>query len=552
MARNDEITGPKETSFLSGDVLGAFVLGLISSVPIIVLIYVFLLRELEEAARVAAYVAVGAGLASVFGIVFLRVILKKIFGNESPSGKTIFDRATASIASFEEGEFNKARGELGAAASEALGLYSWLTGRQWITTIFLGSIALFAGSASTYIFVQQNSILSVQSDLLREQEKLLRSQSVFMRDAMLSQDALRYVPLYSDLSQVLEEIRLEGLDRSGLAEDFHLVRLSPELSARIVNLTRTFRPYWIFDSFSDFVRENANVSADSPSPDMVFLSPERGMLLKAIVESRVELHDPPQADFKYSDMRGFDITGLHIGDGWHSQDTIDFGSCYHSASPATMYWPNPENKGADGQRVIDEYVDGDNGTALYKYSFHRLSIANSDFSHSFLRGVHLRDQDGTLRFDESTLVNVEFHTRSRLNLSGATVRSIGIVRDLGTVSIDILGQGALFSGPICPEFWDSSNGRAGHVNVQDIEELDQWYNAALILSDENFTDALFSAFYATGGLFSMLSIDRDAEHMILDSEPFNDSCYVPMQAPFLSEAGDFGEQVERDDCFLPD
>lgn len=549
---SEEHPKSNKTSFLSGDVLGAFVLGLISSVPILVLIYVFLLRELEEAAKIAAYVAVGAGIASVFAIIFLRVILRKIFGNEAPSGKTIFDNAAASVAAIESGDFNQARKELGSAASDALGLYSWLTGRQWITTIFLGSIGLFAGSASTYIFIQQNSILTVQSNLLEEQERLLRTQSIFMRDAMLSQDALRYVPLYSDLSQVLEEIRVEGLDRSGLSEDFHLVRLSPELSSRIVNLTRTFRPYWLFDSFSGFDRDGANVSAESPSPNMVFLSPERGMLLKAIVESRVELHDPTLADFTYSDMRGFDISGLHIGDDWHFHDLIDYGACYHSRSPATMYWPDAAYERADGQRVIDEYVQGGNGNALYKYSFYEMRIEHSDFSHSVLRGVHFLDQMGTLRFEGSTLVNVEFHTRNRLNLSGAIIGTVGIERQLGTISVEILGQNALFSGLICPEGIDFGDASTGYDSEQDLEEVDRIYNATLVLVDQNFDGALFGAYYVSSGLFSDLSIASDAERLLRDPNPFNDVCYVPMRSPFVSETPSLGDWVEREECFLPE
>lgn len=507
----------RRTSYESIDVLASFIFGILLGIPVYFFIFKRGLISLAQGAEFAAIAAIGGGIVSVLMLLSFRALLKRVFGKESPSAAVVYQDITASANAARDGNYNSAKVHADQAIAGGLGLYTWLTGRQWLTSLFLGSIALFAGSASTYILFQQNALIKAQTSILTKQEKVLQNQSNFMRDSVLNQDAVRYVPIYSQLTSVLDEILLESQQRKGLSPH-HLVPLSPQLSARVVTLTRTFRPYWYYDSFAGYDRQPARKSTGTTatvidSPPMVFLSPERGMILKSILENKVTLDRPDVADFSYSDMRGVSLLGTTIK-GERASNFANFGTCEASDS-ITMQ-----------QKDKGETPKG----SMYLLGLSSFNLDHSDFSNSFLNGVLIHDDQGTLKFAKSTLINTTIYAPISIDLSNSTIFSLTLFAATSAPPMMLIAKNAIFYRDLCfpsGDLHDYTAGyqiRSGGIDIGKDTLIIKSTHGLYLLKNSNFSGTFISKNHSKHGLFSF--INQQKQIYAAEGNPLDDDTYI--------------------------
>ena len=495
----------RKTSYESIDVIASFVFGILLCLPVYVFVFKRELVDIARGAEFAAIAAVGGGIVTVLLLLSLRVVIKRVFGKETPSAANIYKDITASANATREGDYTRAKLHADHAITGGLGLYTWVSGRQWLTSIFLGSIALFAGAASTYILYQQNRLVQEQTKILKRQENVLILQSEYMRDSVLNQDALRYVPLYSQLTDVINEIVSESKVRDNLAA-YHLVPLTSELSAKVVTLTRSFRPYWYYDSFSRYTRETEQeISSENDSkgvdkinsPPMVFLSPERGMLLRAMLENKVELSDPGAGNFQYADMRGVTLLGVN-GKGESAPGYVTMGSCAESES---------SYQHIKGIGEPDESI-----AAMYKVRLSKYNIDYADFSHSLFNGVLIHDDNGTLKFSNTSFINSNIYAPKGVNLSGAMVFTLTLYAATSASPMHLIARDTIFfrdfcfpSGELEEEFYEQNFGEARGVEKGRIIRTS---HGLYMVNEDDFSGSLIPKNRSPDGFLAMFAVEE--------------------------------------------
>lgn len=136
----------------------------------------------------------------------------------------------------------------------------------------------------------QTDLMSIQKDQIDIQNELIKNQTNKLEQQTILLESSRRSSRISLMSNVLDKMddELKGNeDRS----------LSKELSARIIALSNSFKPYYILEK--DIISQT-------------MLSPERGQFLVALVKSNL---DAPyfsktiltQSDFSFSDLREVDL-----------------------------------------------------------------------------------------------------------------------------------------------------------------------------------------------------------------------------------------------------
>ncbi|MEL6571795.1 MAG: hypothetical protein AAFQ64_09065 [Pseudomonadota bacterium] len=383
--------------------------------------------------------------------------------------------------------------------------------RQHLVALLLGAVLAFTGGANIFLLLQQNR-------LLKNQESIIAAQTIATRDTMISQDAMRYTALHGQLMQVLSDISTEALNRYGL-EAYHLVELSPELSERIITLSITFRPYWYLDSFQPFDRSPVSISSRNVSPPMVFLSPERGLMLRSIIQNRVKLVGEHRVDFSRSDVRGASLEGALVGEGWDFQDAREWGSCRDISEASVMgtmaewqMWAEYVEEGA--MQPVKALTS--EGKALFAREFGWMNIAGSDFSYSTLNGLSFNTSDVRLR--EANLINTSFQrVQSRLDLSGANIFSMQFDRALGTVPVEIIAQETNFFLYFCFGEADmgvlyDSMGASDDQFTMDAGLLNEFHQAmrgSVNIAGANFQGALVRDILVGNNFFPMLEYTDD-------------------------------------------
>lgn len=400
-----------------------FAVGAVIATPIVLLSF-YVLDHFAQQTALIVLCFLGAAIVSL-GIVFLlsKGIAKRISKvGDSVDVESTLSNISAGLHSIFDGRRTDAKAQIEEASKGLVFWIGWLQSRRLIAYLLLGTVGLLAGAASTFIIIRQNEILEQQS-------KIFEAQSALLRDTMLAQEAQKYGPLYGQLAEVLSSIQREGGMREGLAT-YQLVELSPELTQGIVFLSHSFRPYYYFDTDAEFVRSAD--TADTVLP-MVFLSPERGQILRAIIENRVELHrdfddvGQSSANFRYSDMRGTRIWGTHFGDLW-SIAAVDFtGDCGSAATDFTMFAPAQVNQ-IDLTPLGEGYeyyaAPPRQAVRLYARDLRGFDLAHSDFSRANINGVKFDFSKGPATFRGAVLTSVSvsksYESETIINLSDAT------------------------------------------------------------------------------------------------------------------------------------
>lgn len=131
-------------------------------------------------------------------------------------------------------------------------------------------------------FDTQNTLLVEQINGLGLQNRLLQTQA-------LMQEANRFAAYTSILASIIKKIYAESQENENRPS---VVNLSEDLVNEITSLLTQLKPYTYVES-----------SLDSGEISTVYLSPERGHILRALVNNNVNFSVFENADFTYADMR---------------------------------------------------------------------------------------------------------------------------------------------------------------------------------------------------------------------------------------------------------
>lgn len=203
-------------------------------------------------------------------------------------------------------------------ALQMAALYGWMAARRMVFALIFTFGGLLAGVMGSALLIQQNRILEAQNRNLDLQLKTSLLPPIL-------QEANRRVPLYSQITAIFARIDAELAaaepsveqnfpDSSESAqpkerEPFSPFKLSGRLYSDIVGLSLQLKPYLHFDSRKLDLDGIAEIpeAPEKAFESLVFLSPERGMLLRYLIENRIKLDEGTLdgADFTYSDLRGF-------------------------------------------------------------------------------------------------------------------------------------------------------------------------------------------------------------------------------------------------------
>lgn len=185
----------------------------------------------------------------------------------------------------------------------------WRLFKIELLTILLGFIPIviliiqtFLINSQTNLFDQQNSLvekqlkqIEKQNTLFENQNSLLSQQTTKLEQQTTLSESNRRSSLIFLMSNVLDKLDDELKANKGR-------KISTELSARIISLSNSFKPY--------FILEGNQISKQR-------LSPERGQLLVALVKSNLNDADfiyniLASSNFSFSDLRNVDLRDANI------------------------------------------------------------------------------------------------------------------------------------------------------------------------------------------------------------------------------------------------
>lgn len=251
----------------------------------------------------------------------------------------------------------------------------------------IGTFALIVGLVPLLILLTQTWILDNQNEKLDHQNQLINGQNLLLDQQINLEEGNRrssYIFLMSNIMDKIDEELKNAKNRNR--------RLSEELIGRIVSLSHAFRPYRYLENDSLI-----------PKP----LSPERGQLLYALVNSKLELvtydhiferanfshSDLPQANFSGAYLQGVNLSDANIEEG-NFKDAILDGANFQYSNLQRAIFDNTEMMAANFRsadlRNSEWYDVLAQGVNL---SFANVGEAffNGDFSDAELEGILLHN-----------------------------------------------------------------------------------------------------------------------------------------------------------------
>jgi hypothetical protein len=179
------------------------------------------------------------------------------------------------------------------AVESAMATYAWWSMRTWVVSIIFALSATYVGGIGTILLMEQNN-------RIQEQTNTMVTQREFAELEFLLREGDRRSAMVGLLSETITQIR--GLRARPWSTTFFIgENPGPELDqgdeALVKNAVSAMQPYWYFDVFYEEARLQNRTLPDGgntrPVPEsasrVIFLSPERGLILQALLESGVSL-----------------------------------------------------------------------------------------------------------------------------------------------------------------------------------------------------------------------------------------------------------------------
>ncbi|NET36374.1 MAG: pentapeptide repeat-containing protein [Cyanothece sp. SIO1E1] len=243
----------------------------------------------------------------------------------------------------------------------------------------IGIFALVVGLVPLLILLTQTWILDNQNEKLEHQNELISSQNLLLDQQINLEEGNRRSSYVFLMSNIMDKID-EELKNKRNGKRY----LSEELIGRIVSLSHAFRPY-------RYLENNRLI----PSP----LSPERGQLLYALVNSHLDLptYDRifAKANFSYSDLPRANFAGAYL-----KGINLSFANITHANFKDAIL------DGANFQQSQLEYAVFDN-TLMNKANFRQAKLAHSQWYDVLAQGISLAMADVRSGFFNGDFSNAE-------------------------------------------------------------------------------------------------------------------------------------------------
>lgn len=254
--------------------------------------------------------------------IFQERITKKIFGIAASNSENAIDGVASFTEEIIHGDRKVAKEKSILVIREIAGLYSSWTFRTWVFQTLIGLIIVMAGMFGTYVLIEQNKLITEQSEAinkqttkLKEQNQLIDEQNtqVKLQNSLIKsqyqssvlqlflQEASRRTVLAPTVAQLISDINNHKPSEDDINEEgiFHL---SEDLYRRITTLTSILKPYIIVELKSSDLNLDGSLTDNAKT---LYLSPERGQILQALISAGVNVNYLNNADFSYADMRIF-------------------------------------------------------------------------------------------------------------------------------------------------------------------------------------------------------------------------------------------------------
>lgn len=349
----------------------------------------WILVAIQNQLELVAVIGISAIVAITIIFIIYERVISFIFSGSKTSFKEIFDELANEISNLLFDENSEKRENFSKALRAPVAIYATWATRALIFRSIVGTSVVFAGALATVVLIKQNNILTEQLGKLEDQNKrigtqndLLETQNKYINQQMLLQQADRYLPLKPLVSAALEEISNLSLNAKQASTDDqadeddsenYFVELPEETVSRIISILNQLGPYSYIKS------EDPSKIGQDIGAQILFLSPERGQILRALFFANVNLTQFAGADFSYADMRNVVLA---------SDAFANFN--YHYPFPC--------------------------GEASEIQNFSLLNLENSDFSGATLGWAHFSIQE-EMRFSGIRLEQSVLEISDKLSVS---------------------------------------------------------------------------------------------------------------------------------------
>ena len=298
-------------------------------------------------------------------------ILEKLFGVSKNDLINIKANSIELIESIEKKDWGAIMNHSKLTIGKFSAWFSWWLYRRWVISVFSVLFLGFAGLFGSVLVYNQNKLITQQNEIIKNQNIRLDQQTYL-------QEAERRSSLVFFLSNVLDKIDEELKDQESKGE---LRKLSPQLTGRIVSLSRVLKPYYYLENDTMTKRP---------------LSPERGQLLISLLESNLDSDTYfeifskgsfADADLKFADLLGANLNAVQL-------QRADLSGAYLERANLTSSNLSDANL-SDVNLVFAKL----NGANLFNSNLNDTNLFNADLSDSNLSGAS---------FKNSNLVNANF------------------------------------------------------------------------------------------------------------------------------------------------
>lgn len=294
----------------------AYWIGFFTSAFVIVAVAVGAWSVATEQALNFTSVAFGAivALSISLSLILLlrRFLLKKILGATEASLSDIASDAIGAASSLSKGDHKEASDRAENAARSALGWYSWVNLYRWVINANIALLVAFAGFTGTVLLFEQNKRIQNQNEIIDRQRE-------FEELGFLLADGQRRAARTTALNEALSKI-------AQISQNWWEI---PQTQSEVSAAISTMQPYWFFDSANEghYLSTGSSLLDGLPFksiPDsksrIVFASPERGLILQALVAKGIGITSNMFSTAAYGDkvlarplMEYTDARGLQIG-----------------------------------------------------------------------------------------------------------------------------------------------------------------------------------------------------------------------------------------------
>lgn len=302
---------------------------------------------------------------------FRRQLIEGVFGVSRASLASIMtsvvDVVQATHANSREEAYDAAR----LVAARVGASFSYWMLRTFIVRAILSLILVFAGALTIVLMSQQNEELRGQNANVETQNALMNLQlkNLEMNRRRLFDDDLKAA-------------------RAALQAVAGGAQRSENLNLLVQVAANAFTPYFYYSPLGEQAGPTKPVNdMEELTGNMRYLSPERGLLLQAMVMAKIDMIDSDDGAREWGDFRYADARGMTFSPYWTGKELAE-----------EVATENPENADNEFDAECQLNVGG------------RVVIANvekSDFSRAYLTGVNMALDDAI--FTEAEFWSSDLH-----------------------------------------------------------------------------------------------------------------------------------------------